>query len=85
MSDASAIQASVKQYILSEFLQGEDPDALTGDTPLISGGIMDSLSNMRLVTYIEETFDVSIGAHEISPDHMDTLEQIGQLVASKQS
>ena len=85
MSDASAIQAAVKQYILSEFLQGEDSAALTGDTPLISGGIMDSLSNMQLVTYIEENFDVTIGAHEISPDHMDTLELIAQLIASKQS
>ena len=46
---------------------------------------MDSLSNMQLVTYIEENFDVTIGAHEISPDHMDTLELIAQLIASKQS
>jgi acyl carrier protein len=64
-------------------LKGEDPDALTPTTPLITGGIMDSLSNMKLVTFLEQQFDIAVEAHEISPDYIDTVEQIAELVVSK--
>lgn len=86
MSDkTSEIQAVVKKYILDEFLQGEDPEALTPTVPLITDGIMNSLSNMKLVTFLEEQFNISIAPHEISPEFMDTIEQIADLVASKMS
>src|SRR5690606_36276367 len=50
------IKAAVHAYILQEFLPGEDPAELTEQTPLITGGILDSISTLKLVTYLEEHF-----------------------------
>jgi hypothetical protein len=36
------VKAQVKDYLLKEFLPGEDPDALEDSTALISGGVLDS-------------------------------------------
>jgi hypothetical protein len=42
---AEEIEKTLKEYILKEFLPGEDPVELTATTPLISGGILDSIGN----------------------------------------
>lgn len=84
MSDrTSEIQAATKEFVLREFLPGESPDALTTSTPLISGGVLDSISTVKLVGFLEDTYDVEFAAHEVSEDHLDTLEKLSALVQSK--
>jgi len=74
---------TVKEYILSEFLPGEDPETLSDDTPLITGGILDSIKIMKLVIFLEETHGVEFRAHEIAADYLDTLESIARIVQKK--
>ncbi len=76
--------AATKQYILDRFLQGEDPRNLTPTTPLITGGILDSLGTLELVTFLEERFDVQLEAADVDATRLDTLERIASLVAAKQ-
>jgi acyl carrier protein len=84
MNDRSDhVRSAVKKYILEEFLPGEDPESLTVDTPLISGGILDSIATIRLIDFLEQQYGVSFDAHEISADHLDTLDQIAGIVVSK--
>jgi acyl carrier protein len=83
MPDANAIMAATKEFILREFLEGEDPDELTADVELISSGILDSLATLKLVTFLENTYDVKIEAHEADEDNLNTLADIARLVASK--
>jgi len=79
------IKAIVKEFILKEFLPGEDPDELTEQTPLISGGILDSIATIKLVLFIEEKFGIKVEAHETDPEYIDTLTSIEQLIVSKKS
>ena len=41
------IKKALKQFILQEFLPGEDPEQLTEATPLITGGVLDSIAKGR--------------------------------------
>lgn len=77
------ITDAIRDFILSEFLPGEDPANLTATTPLITGAILDSLATIKLVAFLEERFKITIQAHEADADHMDTLTEITKLVASK--
>ncbi len=77
------ILASVKEFILTEFLPGEDPNELTATTPLMSGGILDSLATLRLVSFIEERFGVQVEPHEMGTEYFDSLTEIAKLVHSK--
>lgn len=83
MSNESTAMNAIKSYILAEFLPGEDPDNLTPATPLMSGGILDSLATLKLITFIEQEFNVQIAAHEADKENFDTLEAICRLVDSK--
>jgi acyl carrier protein len=74
---------TVKQFILREFLPGEDADQLTDSTPLISSGILDSLATLRLSTFLEQEFDIQMQAHELDEEHIGSIAAIEQLVKSK--
>lgn len=77
------IKEVIKAYILKEFLPGENPEELTDSTPLITGGILDSLATIKLVAFLEQQFQIKIEAHETMVDYLDTISDIAQLVSSK--
>jgi len=77
------ITTAVKEYILKEFLPGEDPEELTESTPLITGGILDSIATLRLVNFLEERYNIKLGAHELDVEHIGSLSSIAALVHSK--
>ena len=77
------IEKVVHGYILNEFLPGEDPDELTERTPLITGGILDSITTLKLVVFLEEHFGITVEAHEAGVEHLDSINQIARLIAEK--
>jgi acyl carrier protein len=78
------IRDRIKDYILAEFLPGEPPELLTDTTPLVTGGILDSIATMKLAGFLEDEFHIKLEAYEMSVDHLNTLTEIVQLVQSKQ-
>jgi len=79
------IAKDVHAFILNEFLPGEDPSELTDGTPLITGGILDSITTLKLVVYLEEHFGITVEAHEAGVEHLDSIRQIVELVAEKKA
>jgi len=77
------IEQNVKDYIIKEFLPGEDPTELTEATPLVTGGILDSLATLKLVSFLEEHYGIAVQAHEADVEHLDTVRDIAALVRSK--
>lgn len=84
MTQSSSIP-EVKQFILDRFLAGEDPSKLAPDTPLVSGGIIDSLGMLDLVAFLEKQYSVEFEAHEVAPANFETLTMIDALVQNKRT
>ena len=78
------IKDIVKDYILSEFLPGESADSLDDSTPLITGGVLDSVATIKLIAFLEERFGVQIEPHEMNADYLNSLPDIAKLVSSRQ-
>ena len=81
MTDAR--MQKIKNFIIEEFLPGENPDKLTATTPLISGGILDSIATLKLVMFMEEQYGVSFESHEVDKENLDNLASIVRLLESK--
>lgn len=79
------IKTVIRDFVLKEFLPGEDPSELTDTTPLITGGVLDSIATLKLVMFIEERYGITLQAHEVDPEHLDTISQIAELIRSKKS
>jgi acyl carrier protein len=76
------MKATIKDYILREFLPGESPDTLADTTPLISGGVLDSIATVKLINFLEREYKIRIEPHEINADYLDFLPDIAALVAA---
>ncbi len=69
----------VLQYVIDEYL--EDPDeVITYDTPLISGGIVDSFSMVSLKRFLENKYKISIPDDQATPEAFDSVNKIVILV-----
>ena len=79
------IKAKVKTFILNEYLPGEDPAELTDTTPLMTTGILDSIAVLKVVTFLENEFHITIQPHEAVVDNLNTLADIERLVMSKKA
>jgi len=80
---SEAVKHNIKDFIMAQFLPGEDPSELTDDTPLISGGILDSIATLQLVMFIEERWHVSFEPHEVDKENLDSLNLMARLLESK--
>lgn len=56
---------------------------LTDDMSLVDGGLLDSLSIVRVVQMLMDQFPIEIGVEDITLDNFDTLGTIVRLVQSR--
>ena len=85
MMDQETIKATVKNFILNEFLPGEDPAALTDTTALVTTGILDSIAVLKAVTFLENQFGITIEPHEAVVENLNTLSDITRLVITEKA
>ncbi len=77
------INAALKDFILENLLPGEDPANLTDDTELKESGILDSLSTLKLVSFLEELYKIELQAKDLDPGNLSSIATIERLVKSK--
>lgn len=70
----------VESFILDQLMFGASREHLAGDARLLSDGLIDSLSCLRLVHFLEEQFQVTIPPDHLKAEHFDTIEAILQCV-----
>ena len=69
----------VLAYVTKEYLE-DDSEPLTYDTPLISGGIVDSFSMVSLKRFLENKYLIAIPDDEATPEAFDSVNKIVTLV-----
>jgi len=69
----------VLEYVREEYLEDEDEE-LNYETPLISGGIVDSFSMVSLKRFLENKYNIQIPDEKATPEAFDTVNSIVSLV-----
>ena len=83
MAQIDEIKNTVKRYLLENLFESGGADELTDSTPLITGGILDSISTLQLVSFLESTFKIEFRPNEIDQDNLNTISLIATFVSSK--
>ena len=73
------MQKAILDYVKDEYLEDEDEE-LDLDSPLISGGIVDSFSMVSLKRFLENKYKISIPDDKATPEAFDTVNKICALV-----
>ncbi|HNT00959.1 MAG: acyl carrier protein [Candidatus Saccharicenans sp.] len=69
----------IKNYVTDEYLE-PDSDPIDYDTPLISGGIVDSFSMVSLKRFLENKYHIQIPDDKATPEAFDSVNKIAELV-----
>jgi acyl carrier protein len=69
----------VLKYVIAEYVE-DDTQEVTFDTPLISGGIVDSFSMVSLKRFLENKYKISIPDDKATPEAFDSVNKIVTLV-----
>jgi acyl carrier protein len=77
------LHETIRDYVIREYLEEDDDRTVELDTPLITGGIVDSFSMVSLKRFLERKYDISIPDDEATPAAFDSVRNIGELVNRK--
>jgi acyl carrier protein len=77
----NSVCSAVETFIRTELLYGYSGEQeFDENTNLIESGLIDSISLVRLITFLEEHFQIRVQDEEIVPEHFRSLKQIETFV-----
>lgn len=77
MSDLKDV---ILDYVVEEYLDEDDDMEVDFDTPLISGGIVDSFSMVSLKRFLETKYEIQIPDAKATPEAFDSVNKILELL-----
>ncbi len=72
---------AIKTYIKDELQAGDDE--IPEDANLLTGGMVDSIGVLKLVSFIEHEFKVEVADEEVTVDNFRSLQDIGNYLERK--
>lgn len=80
----------LQKAVLREFIESEFSGTLTtgklGDQDsLLENGIIDSMSIVQLLVFIQDRFEIEVADDELVPENFETIDAISRLIRSKAS
>ena len=77
------MEAVINEYISRELVQDPSLLPLANNTSLLETGILDSLSLLRLVLFIQERFGIAVDDVDLVPEHFDSVDAISAYLRSQ--
>lgn len=77
------IMKSVNQFIVDNFMFGNESETIAKDDSFMENGIIDSTGILELIDFTEETYGISIEDNELIPENLDSLNNISRFILLK--
>jgi acyl carrier protein len=77
------IKGKVRSYIMDNFLMGGTANQFQDGDSFMGKHIIDSTGFLELITFLEETFSLTVEDHEMVPENLDSLNNIEAYVQRK--
>jgi acyl carrier protein len=78
------VETVINDYVSRELVQDQTLLPLADDTSLLETGILDSLSLLKLVVFLEERFGIAMGDTDLLPDNFASVNAICAYVRARQ-
>ncbi len=77
------IKASVRNYVLQNFLFTDDTSKLDDAESFIDKGIIDSTGILELIMFVETEFQMQVADVDMTMENFDSVDQIAKFIAEK--
>jgi acyl carrier protein len=81
--EVTELEAVINDFISREFVQDPALLPLANRTPLLETGVLDSLSLLRLVLFIQERFGIVVDDVDLVPEHFASVDAICAYLRSR--
>ena len=78
------MEAVINDYISTELVQDPALLPLANATSLLETGILDSLSLLRLVVFVQQRFGITVDDVDLVPEHFDSVDAICAYLRSRE-
>lgn len=78
------MESAINEYISSELITHPELLPLENNTPLLASGILDSLSILKLVLYLDKQFGVEVPPEDVLPENFETIDAICAYLHTRQ-
>ncbi|GAB3439473.1 acyl carrier protein [Actinophytocola sediminis] len=72
---------AIKKFLIDEFLPDVNASELDVELDLLGDGLIDSLGVLKLITWLEDRFGLTIGDAELDPDNFRSIAAIERFIA----
>ena len=76
-------RASLRTFLLDNYLFSDDPDELDDSQSLLETGVLDSTGILEIVMFLEESFGIKVADDEMVPENLDSVAAAVAFVARK--
>ncbi|MGE5243020.1 MAG: acyl carrier protein [Betaproteobacteria bacterium] len=76
-------ETTVRNFIVSNFLFGDESTPIARGDSLLESGIVDSMGVLELIAFLEQTFHIKIENHELVPDNLDSIANVTAYLQKK--
>jgi D-alanine--poly(phosphoribitol) ligase subunit 2 len=77
---ADELKDKIREYVVDEYVEEGEEVEVKDDTPLISGGLVDSFSMVSLKLFLETEYKIKIPDEKATAETFDTVNAIAALV-----
>ena len=77
------LEKEIREFIIDNFLFGEDDGKLSSDDSFIEHGFIDSTATLELVALLEGNYAVKIEDSELDPENLDSINKLVQFINRK--
>lgn len=79
------IESKIEKFILDDLLSGSRKAPIGADESLVSSGILDSLALLRIISFLEEEFGVTVNDDEVVPENFETINVIKTFIENRRN
>lgn len=76
--------AELRNFLVKEVLEGDDSE-LDENTPLLTSGIMNSRTVLKLMAFVEGNYGITLSFKELNVENLQTIRSIAKMIATSAS
>jgi acyl carrier protein len=76
----SPTESAIREFLVKDLLYDRGLDSISPDESLLDAGYLDSIGILRIVSFCEERFGVTIPDSEVLPENLGTVRSIARMV-----
>lgn len=80
-----SVKEQIRIFIAENFLFNPNGFDLSDDASFLDEGVVDSTGTLELVMFVEDTFGIEVGDHEIEPENFDSVNKLAAYIQRKQN